>query len=137
MRKIITIALFTVTYFLFVNSSRAQGNLQFNQIVLVGSSTLTVPAGKIWKIESVLSGNNFAQSNSCASYNSGSGDYGTAIYINGVLRFPDRSAYEGGSYYQIPFSGSHGFPFWLPTGTSLATFCATTAASVIEFNIVP
>ena len=30
----------------------AQNNLQFNQVKLVGSTAETVPAGKVWKIES-------------------------------------------------------------------------------------
>ncbi len=32
--------------------SNAQGNLQFNQVKLVGSTAETVPVGKVWKIES-------------------------------------------------------------------------------------
>jgi hypothetical protein len=38
--------------FLFVGVSFGQGNLQFNQVKLVGTTSETVPAGKVWKIES-------------------------------------------------------------------------------------
>jgi hypothetical protein len=32
--------------------TKGQGNLQFNQVKMVGSTAETVPAGKVWKIES-------------------------------------------------------------------------------------
>ena len=35
-----------------LGSFYAQGNLQFNQVVTVSTTTMTVPAGKVWKVES-------------------------------------------------------------------------------------
>ena len=32
----------------------AQGNLQFNQVLLIDNNTATVPAGKVWKIENIV-----------------------------------------------------------------------------------
>jgi hypothetical protein len=37
---------------LFAGVSFGQGNLQFNKVKLVGSTSETVPTGKVWKIES-------------------------------------------------------------------------------------
>ena len=39
----------------FCVSLKAQGNLQFNQVKLV-TALETVPVGKVWKVESALSG---------------------------------------------------------------------------------
>jgi hypothetical protein len=47
--RIFSIAVF----FIFLGSKLfAQNNLQFNQVKLVGSTSETVPTGKVWKIES-------------------------------------------------------------------------------------
>jgi hypothetical protein len=42
----------SILSFLFAGVSFGQGNLQFNQVKLVGSTAETVPSGKVWKIES-------------------------------------------------------------------------------------
>jgi hypothetical protein len=41
---------------IFVGFSQAQGNLQFNQAKIISNTDpmQTVPAGKVWKIESVF-----------------------------------------------------------------------------------
>jgi len=52
--------LITLTFLFFLSISNAQGNLQFNQVLTYGGSLGagssqnigTVPAGKVWKIES-------------------------------------------------------------------------------------
>ncbi len=40
----------------------SQGNLQFNQVLLL-TATGTVPSGKVWKVESVLSSSTLAANN--------------------------------------------------------------------------
>jgi hypothetical protein len=46
--------IFSIAVFLIFHGFKlsAQNNLQFNQVKLVGSTAETVPAGKVWKIES-------------------------------------------------------------------------------------
>lgn len=102
-----------------VFESKAQGNLQFNQVLNVEftssvSTTLTVPPGKIWKLEnSVLTSDiGFI----CYSCN------GTTYYLR------EQSTY--------PWDN---FPFWIGSGKTV-TFgvgCASGMISIIEFNVVP
>ena len=114
--------LFVVILFL-LESFNAQGNLQFNQVInmaFTGANTtpVTVPAGKVWKIESCM-------------LNTPSNNYAYMLY-NGVyynLRQQQTSAHVVN------------FPFWLSTGTSV-TFGGNGGGtggllSIIEFNIIP
>lgn len=103
--------------------SVAQGNLQFNQVInnaFTGTNTtpVTVPANKVWKIESCM-------------LSSVSNTYAYMLY-NGV-------------YYNMrqQLSSAHNvnFPFWLAAGTTV-TFGGNGGGSggivsIIEFNIVP
>lgn len=122
-----------ITGFFFVNSpiSWAQSNnLYFNQVILVGNTTMTVPADKVWKVEG------FAQN---YYYVSGSSGCGQSYNFHGF--------YINGTLYGFPYimttgttgliaSTSH-FPLWLPAGTTLRTECANDILSVIEFNVAP
>ena len=107
---------------LFSKISDAQGNLQFNQVInlefVSGGTTATVPAGKVWKIESCM-------------LNTVSNTYAYMLY-NGV-------------YYNMrqQQSSAHNvnFPFWLAPGTTV-TFGGNGGGSgglvsIIEFNIIP
>lgn len=100
----------------FSSLSFAQGNLQFNQVLLLDVSNpanaVIVPAGKVWKIESVaLSSNN--------AY--------VQLVIGGTSFFLANSS--------VPFEH---FPYWVPGGTSLGLFgSAQGKLSVIEFNVIP
>lgn len=104
--------------------AKAQGSLQFNQVLLLSTNSngqaWSVPSGKVWKVTSV----------SVSSNNSNF----MSIGINGV------------SYWYTPnFSTDQGrfsltLPLWLPAGTSLSlpfAFNQERFASVIEFNVVP
>ena len=123
----------------FSSASFGQGNLQFNQVVnnsytaTLGTTrttigTITVPAGKVWKIESAnyyvtQAGNRFS-------------GRGSSLYI----------AYIGDN---LIWDGTNGlghqdfFPIWLPSGTydvssrSSSTYLVTVNFSAIEFNVVP
>jgi hypothetical protein len=109
--------------FLSFGALKAQGNLQFNQVinmVFTGANTtpVTVPAGKVWKIENCM-------------LNTPSNNYAYMLY-NGV-------------YYNLrqQLSSAHNvnFPFWLASGTSV-TFGGNGGGaggmlSILEFNIVP
>jgi hypothetical protein len=116
--------------------SFGQGNLQFNQVVkqtfsttststfIVG--TITVPAGKVWKVESC----GFVQ-----QFVSGA---------EGVLGSSLNQVVLGShAIYYLNNPGLVYLPLWLPTGTyqvSANTGVAGTkiiSISAIEFNVVP
>jgi hypothetical protein len=121
-----------------IETSLAQGNLQFNQVVTytgTGSGSFsyvspswTVPAGKVWKIES-------------ASPNLGNTAVSRAVNIN-----------AGASWGLFALTTSsqettiNPFPIWLKAGDlvqlqAAGNCCSTTsfsyAISIIEFNIIP
>jgi hypothetical protein len=121
MKKIFFFLLFFLCSWLFVPCSNAQGNLQFNQVLNVeftssGSTTLTVPIGKVWKLENLVmsSLNNYA----CFSYN------GTTYYLR---------------QHNTSSSAWDNFPFWIGSGktVSFGAGCASGMISIIEFNVVP
>jgi len=111
MKKLILIAICFVSLQL-----SAQGNLQFNQVLLLDASNpanaVSVPVGKVWKIESVALSNNNAY---------------VQLEIGGTNFFLANSS--------VPFEH---FPYWVPGGTSLGLYgSAPGKLSVIEFNVVP
>ena len=112
MKKTILLFLFALGVTIF----HAQGNLQFNQVLNLDATSVgtsySVPAGKVWKIESVgLASNN--------------------AYF--------QIQYSGMSFFilnnTIPYSN---LPYWLPSGITV-TFIGSSAAkvSIIEFNVTP
>ena len=117
----------------------AQGNLQFNQVKLVTAQE-TVPAGKVWKIESVIynipEGSTTYQTGNLGSCSAN--DYNSAAIV--VAGTPTKVGqgtsplgYSSGSYvhsYTI-------LPIWLPAGTTLSGGICLNKISVIEFNITP
>ncbi|NDB35706.1 MAG: hypothetical protein EB023_10315 [Flavobacteriia bacterium] len=117
-------------FFLAFSASYAQGNLQFNQTLLLSTTQAsnvllgTVPAGKVWKIEG------FGSGNSGASECAWSFDGSNAAFRSG-------NVYLGGSAYQYSNSTS---TFWLPAGTTVYSLnCSSNYRwiSIIEFTIVP
>jgi hypothetical protein len=113
--------LFFIAFFV-LGALKAQGNLQFNQIInlpftVSNTTPVTVPAGKIWKIESCM-------------LTTVSNSYAFMLY-NGVIY---------NMRQQLSSAHNVNFPFWLASGTSV-TFGANGGAggllSIIEFNIVP
>lgn len=118
--------IFLVAVFCFFSNQKGytQGNLQFNQVILYdfaasATQAITVPSGKVWKIEA---GNSYNGSNSGITIRN------SANQAMGVL---STSASVSTSVY----------PFWLPSGFtgSLLNGASTGRAclSIIEFNIVP
>ena len=119
------------TFLLIASSatSFAQGNLQFNQVVNVSGvtpggnifTTVTVPAGKVWKITS-------------SSWMNSSGSYESDHLCIGPHRL---SGYYNG--YTLST-----YPIWLAEGDYDVKYCGTATAasrryaiSAIEFNVVP
>jgi len=124
----------------------SQGNLQFNQVKIVSNTDAaqTVPAGKVWKIESVISDGGqdaypIQTSGSTQSFFGACGApsfyylyYGKYLAINSIpVSFGIHSS--GGVMTSLPL--------WVPAGSTIcmctsSTFCAR-GYSVIEFNIIP
>ncbi len=105
---------------LFSKISDAQGNLQFNQVInlefVSGGTTATVPAGKVWKIEScMITSTNFY----------------ACMVVNGVTYYMRQ--------HNTSSSAWDNFPFWFAEGKTI-TFgggCSSGILSIIEFNVVP
>jgi hypothetical protein len=128
MKKISVLVLFAALFvFGFSQTAKAQGNLQFSQVlffdIVYGTTqSFNVPAGKVWKIESAG-----ASSGNC-----------TVWLQNGAAQYVGNLYYVSSSNYQPSF------PIWLPTSYS-GFFAYNTGSctgsrafvSVIEFNIVP
>jgi len=117
-----------------------QGNLQFNRVFLVEQSfvvptnvsspfseqTITVPAGKVWKIETVMANYSFNIS----------GNLGVGSQVAVLL--DRKTLYQGGVMAA--------FPIWLPEGTYTLRYVYTSntgstgsevygGISGIEFNV--
>ncbi len=140
MIRIFIIALFAIVSF----AAKAQGNLQFNQVKLIKlsyvvpnnnsyqaySQVITVPAGKVWKIESVI-----GSAQGTTNYVSPT----TSIVLDGITLF-----FYGnttGNYLSAPL------PIWLPEGSYDLTLVSSSGVSTgttisgrvsaIEFNVIP
>jgi hypothetical protein len=137
-KRVLTLIGSIIGFFAFTSHLQAQtNNLYFNQVILVGNTTMTVPAGKVWKVVGYMQGGAYFANRSggtgCGSTNNFHG-----FYVNGVL-------------YGLPYSPSLSYstagwgseaaaaslPLWLPAGTTLRTECANDFLSVIEFNVAP
>lgn len=116
-----------IGFFFLMATFKAQGNLQFNQVLLLSASAnntaqWTVPAGKAWKIESM-------------------GSYASVMYVymNNSIAFEFVGDFNNnfGAYYR----GSDAGPIWMPSGTILGHSSSNSSAyrwfSILEFNIVP
>jgi len=127
------ILLFVLTYTV-VGLFPAQGHLQFNQIVTVGTTSLTVPAGKVWKVESYSESEVTFNSN----YSSGcvNSNYHRPLVINNnnYYFFGNLATASSGANY---VTTGNKLPIWLKPGDQIRTVCSSDFASVIEFNIVP
>ncbi len=128
--------LFTPVICLLFFTGFGQYNLQLNQVVLVSNTIQTVPAGKVWKVESYMQAGIAAPD---------------MIEVGTACAYSDRHhpmIVNGQTYYLINGSPGHGssgtflavgnlLPLWLPAGATIRTACAKDVLSVIEFNLVP
>lgn len=119
----------------------AQNNLQFNNALLVGASSVEVPAGRIWKIESVISNSNLAATGGTSVQAKS-----TQILINSVVTHINQcSTFQGSDSGSNANPRPHGYacsdvtklPIWLPAGTTLAAGTNTQSISVLEFVLAP
>ena len=122
--------LFLITWLFISINVFSQGNLEFSQVKLVGSTIETVPTGKVWKIESVLSNNNLRINTSSSSNQT----FSTNILINGT-NVVIKSTW--GSSMTTSAIETTDLPIWLPAGTTLQVGDNVFKISVIEFNTLP
>ena len=112
-------------FFLFGSQeSKAQGNLQFNQVVFYdfaasGTQAISVPAGKVWKIETA---------NSYNGSNTGITLRNSAVQSIAILS-------------TVGTTSTSCYPFWLPTGFTGSLLnnagAGRACMSIIEFNVIP
>jgi hypothetical protein len=121
---------FVVSLFSLGNTSQAQ-TLQFSQVLLVTSSQ-TVPANKVWKVESYTPS---------AVYAIHSGTPQThAILVNNLSRIVGMTAGFNGNHSSSSVHDAYSFksfPMWLPSNTTLAVSTGVAQLSVVEFTVVP
>lgn len=129
MRNVLFAIAFTV-----VGLFRAQGNLQFNQIVTVGTTSLTVPAGKVWKVESYTESEVTFNSNYSAGCINANYHRPLVINNNNYYFFGNMATASSGANY---ITTGNKLPIWLKPGDQIRTVCSSDFASVIEFNVVP
>jgi hypothetical protein len=151
MKKLILIALSMISL-----EVSAQGNLQFNQVynlnysgtqtptssvptVTFQNASISVPAGKVWKIESANVTTQF--SNSSSILPAFANQSGTFLMLNNLVIA--NSVRNSGDFDKFTC-----FPIWLPAGTYPVklfgqypnlyyAWTAYSNISIIEFNIVP
>ena len=114
--------------------SFAQGNLQFNQVLTISSTDQTVPAGKVWKIESYQQ-QNVAISTTGPTVSCGDLSRPRPYYIDGVYYHDIKSSGWGSA--SVLYIAQNTFPIWLKAGQTCRTTCVGDFLSVLEFNIVP
>ncbi len=116
----------------------AQGNLQFNQVKLV-TALETVPAGKVWKIESVI----YPISQTASGYQTTNGGCSQSYYESTAIEIAGTPTKVGqgtqaASYSNLAYTHSYTIlPLWIPAGTTLSGGVCLNKISVIEFNIIP
>lgn len=119
-KSFITIAFF----FIIWGGVYAQGNLQFNQVKIISSTTETVPAGKVWKIVNIFAPQILRFQASSGSGGCSGSCNGSSTTWNSFTTpsCPDQSTFNSSA--QIRINGSSVFfnpnsPIWLPASTQL------------------
>jgi hypothetical protein len=106
--------------------------LAFSQTLLINNAPQTVPANKVWKVESFLPTTVKVTSTFPTAFN---------MLVNGSAFPVGHSAFGNTSGNNAEAWSSSmvnsSFPFWLPAGTTLAAGSGIGLISVIEFSIIP
>ncbi|NDB35259.1 MAG: hypothetical protein EB023_07920 [Flavobacteriia bacterium] len=128
--------LLSAVLLLLGNNAIAQFNLQLNQVLLVGSTTQTVPAGKVWKIESYMQAgvtiNEMVESTASCNF---PGRHHAMIVNNQLYYLINGSPGHGSSGTYMAVGNT--LPMWIPAGTTLRSSCSSDVISVLEFNLTP
>ena len=106
--------------------------LSYSQTVLISNAVQTVPANKVWKIESFLPTTTKVTSTFPTAFN---------MVVNGNAYPVGHSAFGNVSGNNAEAWSSSmvntSFPFWLPAGSTLAAGTGIGLISVIEFSVIP
>lgn len=142
MHRLIFYSMFLLAFLATPFEGKAQGTLQFNQVLLVNSLS-TVPAGKVWKVEGIMhnGGAPFPLGETFMSFMgspSARGFYGLARFnVNGqVVDIPAGISHAWNVSLASPTALSW-FPMWLPENTTLQPVTNIRFFHVIEFNVIP
>lgn len=117
----------------------AQGSLQFSQVKLV-TTLETVPANKVWKVESVIYDIPATSTTGSSSSSASCGPntfYSKSIEVNGVSTKTGHGTHSA-AYSNLTYIHAYTeLPLWLPAGATLSGGPCLNQVSVIEFNVVP
>jgi len=126
--------LFLLFLFFSLNFT-AQGNLQFNQVLRIHNIAQTVPASKVWKIESYMQSQT-ALSDGIEMFNCNYLDRHHSFLINTKPYFLINGSPGHGSSGTFMAVGNQ-LPIWLKAGDIVQTTCVDNFLSILEFNIIP
>ena len=126
------IILFCFAFFFSAGLDSSAQSLSFSRVKVITNVEDTVPVGKVWKIEAILTTYlyQYTSGTSCLS-----DDDSREIMLNGSSKIIQGNG-TGTGVTSIS-TGGHSLPFWLPAGFRLKTTCANTSLSIIEFTVVP
>jgi len=118
---------------------RAQKTLEFNSVLLVYSTPQSVPAGKVWKVESYM------PSGAMVSTGVSMSGWGTTTWYARYIKINNNNVWvervfwaDYGQSTQYPqTTNSLDGPMWLPELTTLSASNGVYAISVVEFNVIP
>jgi len=148
------ILLLAVTLFTGL-TAMSQGNLQFNQALILDNTLQTVPDGKVWKVTAI-----YGAQEVCVNRNNAENTtwtwrnlYITNFFVNGteirsqeidfrsrlwcssstcascILNWPNDK-------YDLP-ANPNIMPFWVPEGATVQSGGSNIFLSALEFNIIP
>jgi hypothetical protein len=131
-------ALLILSILFIAIGAKAQGNLQFNQVKLV-SATETVPANKVWKVESIVYTSEIASATAWGSFNSGAttSEQIDKMTINGNLVTVRKSSSSAASSNANSLIWEISFPIWLRPNDIISPSIGVLYINAIEFNIIP
>ena len=111
-------------------ANKLQGQtLQFSRVLFV-TTTQTVPANTVWKVESILY--------SAAPTNIMGGNQNDQLVIDGNALTVRATRSSNGGYNAVTYGvWEQKLPLWMPAGSTLAAGQNVNSISVIEFTVVP
>jgi hypothetical protein len=149
--------LFLFFFGLLSLSAQAQGNLQFNRVinldltgppvsgsspynyVSVAAQTVTVPVGKVWKVESVDVGitKGYVTSSENSLHTGAWCD--PVLYLNNVMIKGNTATSSRHKEHMVRWlaEGNHVFDLYFERYNGVAPFTVSAFITIIEFNVVP
>ena len=129
MRKSLQFLISLVFLFSFFQARSQSLSLAFSRVILLPKNVNdTVPAGKVWKLESWTYD---------VEIGGGTNSNPVAVSINGITHFLKASLKDGnGTSYNNDFPGA----LWFPAGTAIRALDPSGcigALSIIEFTVTP